>query len=84
MAANAAEAVRRLVDEHQIGARARGRGGTARKGGLGLGFFIAKTLLERTGAAIVFDNRPWDDAPARIGAWVAVTWPRAAISAKGA
>ncbi|MGF1542928.1 MAG: ActS/PrrB/RegB family redox-sensitive histidine kinase [Parvularculaceae bacterium] len=54
---------------------------TARKkrGGLGLGFFIAKTLLERTGARVAFANRPWDDG--RGGAWVAIAWPRAAIEA---
>lgn len=40
--------------------------------GLGLGFFIAKTLLERSGAAVLFSNR---DAPLR-GAVVQVSWPR--------
>jgi two-component system, sensor histidine kinase RegB len=38
---------------------------------LGLGFFIAKTLLERSGAALAFLNRP---APE--GAVVRVRWPR--------
>lgn len=71
------------LGEPYLGSRARSaqRSGT-RKGGLGLGFFIAKTLLERTGAAISFDNRAWDDDPAKIGAWVAARWPRAAIFAK--
>jgi two-component system sensor histidine kinase RegB len=46
-------------------------------GGLGLGFFIAKTLLERTGAKIEVKNRA---APAR-GASIWVRWPRAAIEA---
>jgi two-component system, sensor histidine kinase RegB len=41
--------------------------------GLGLGFFIAKTLLERTGAALVFVNRV---TPAH-GAVVRVRWRRA-------
>jgi two-component system sensor histidine kinase RegB len=41
--------------------------------GMGLGFFIAKTLLERSGARIELANRP---APAR-GAMVTVVWPRA-------
>ena len=41
-------------------------------GGLGLGIFIARTLLERTGARISFGNRPF---PAR-GAVVHVTWRR--------
>ena len=47
----------------------------AEAGGLGLGFFIAKTLLERTGARLSLANRP---APAR-GAVVSVVWPRQAI-----
>jgi two-component system sensor histidine kinase RegB len=38
--------------------------------GLGLGFFIAKTLLERTGAAVDVENRPGE------GANVWVRWPR--------
>jgi len=40
--------------------------------GLGLGFFIAKTLLERSGARLEFQNR---NTPAT-GAIVLVTWPR--------
>jgi two-component system sensor histidine kinase RegB len=46
-------------------------------GGLGLGFFIAKTLLERSGAVVNAYNRP----PPRSGAAVSVTWPRASIEA---
>jgi two-component system sensor histidine kinase RegB len=42
-------------------------------GGLGLGLFIAKTLLERSGAKLVFANRA---APAQ-GASVRVRWARA-------
>lgn len=41
-------------------------------GGLGLGLFIAKTLLERSGARLVFSNRT---AP-QTGAHVEVIWPR--------
>jgi two-component system sensor histidine kinase RegB len=41
--------------------------------GMGLGFFIAKTLLERSGATVSLENRP---APAS-GAIVKVSWPRA-------
>jgi len=44
-------------------------------GGLGLGFFIAKTLLERTGARLHFANR---SGPAT-GAVVRVVWPRAVM-----
>jgi two-component system sensor histidine kinase RegB len=46
-------------------------------GGLGLGFFIAKTLLERTGAKIEVKNR---SAPGQ-GAIVRALWPRDAIEA---
>jgi two-component system, sensor histidine kinase RegB len=41
--------------------------------GLGLGFFIAKTLLERSGAKLTLANR----APPLHGATVSVTWNRA-------
>ncbi|HEX3859256.1 MAG TPA: ActS/PrrB/RegB family redox-sensitive histidine kinase [Pseudolabrys sp.] len=40
--------------------------------GLGLGFFIAKTLLERSGAVLTFENRAF---PAR-GAVINVRWRR--------
>lgn len=42
-------------------------------GGLGLGLFIAKTLLERTGARLTFGN----SEPPQHGAIVRVAWPRA-------
>ncbi|WP_338721733.1 ActS/PrrB/RegB family redox-sensitive histidine kinase [Devosia sp. XK-2] len=43
-------------------------------GGLGLGIFIAKTLLERTGAKLTFDNaEPHGHARVRI------IWPRAVL-----
>jgi two-component system sensor histidine kinase RegB len=45
------------------------------KGGLGLGFFIAKTLLERTGGKMMFGNRTHGT-----GAWVTVTWPLAKLT----
>jgi two-component system sensor histidine kinase RegB len=48
-----------------------------RGGGLGLGFFIACTLLERTGARVTPYNR---QAPAK-GAVVRIVWPRRAIEA---
>ncbi len=76
------------LGEPYLGRRAKGgtaRGNQERSGGLGLGFFIAKTLLERTGADIVFDNRPWADAGTdggEAGAWVAVRWPRVAVEAR--
>jgi two-component system, sensor histidine kinase RegB len=40
--------------------------------GLGLGVFIARTLLERTGAKVSFANRIFPDH----GAVVQITWPR--------
>src|SRR5690606_24861630 len=43
--------------------------------GMGLGFFIAKTLLERTGARLTFVNRAFPES----GAVVSVRWPREAI-----
>lgn len=43
-----------------------------RAGGLGLGLFIAKTLLERSGATLTFANR----SPEAAGARVTVVWPR--------
>jgi two-component system sensor histidine kinase RegB len=49
--------------------RKTGEGETA---GLGLGFFIAKTLLERSGASLAFVNR----SPPEKGAVVRVRWPR--------
>ncbi|MBR1189467.1 ActS/PrrB/RegB family redox-sensitive histidine kinase [Bradyrhizobium sp. AUGA SZCCT0240] len=52
---------RRSTDEDQ-GARA----------GLGLGIFIARTLLERTGAKVSFTNRTFPDH----GAVVQIVWPR--------
>ncbi len=48
------------------------RGG---KTGLGLGFFIAKTLLESTGAVVRFDNRRWKSGEIETrGAWVCSEW----------
>lgn len=52
--------------------------------GMGLGLFIAKTLLERSGAELVFANGtdPFlmsDEIPLRSGAIVDVSWPRETI-----
>jgi len=46
-------------------------------GGLGLGLFIAKTLLERSGAMLEFSNRP---SPAT-GAVIRISWLRAVFEA---
>ena len=52
--------------------------------GMGLGLFIAKTLLERSGATLNFANgtSPFlrsDEVPERRGAIVTLTWPRAML-----
>ncbi len=53
------------------------RGPNQRGGGMGLGFFIAKTLLERTGARLT----PFNRVPPQRGAVVKVVWPLAEIRA---
>src|SRR6266478_6031870 len=45
--------------------------------GLGLGVFIARTLLERTGAKVSFSNRTFPDH----GAVVQIAWPRSRFEA---
>jgi two-component system sensor histidine kinase RegB len=45
---------------------------TGEHSGLGLGVFIARTLLERTGAKVSFSNRVFPDH----GAVVQIAWPR--------
>jgi two-component system, sensor histidine kinase RegB len=45
--------------------------------GLGLGVFIARTLLERTGAKVSFSNRTFPDH----GAVVQIAWPRGRFEA---
>ena len=55
--------------------------------GMGLGLFIAKTLLERTGAELTFSNGsdPYQNVTSdknRRGAIVEVVWPRAMIDAQ--
>ena len=46
-------------------------------GGMGLGLFIAKTLLERSGARIVFANG--DPKRTGVGAIVVIDWPRSVL-----
>jgi two-component system, sensor histidine kinase RegB len=50
-------------------------GEIGRHDGMGLGFFIAKTLLERTGAAVSLANRPQPDH----GATIQLNWSRNAV-----
>jgi two-component system sensor histidine kinase RegB len=54
--------------------------------GMGLGLFIAKTLLERSGAQLTFGNGPvasalHPEASLKCGAMVELIWPAKAISA---
>jgi len=52
----------------------------AEAGGLGLGIFIARTLLERSDAKVTFRNRVFPEH----GAVVQITWPRAGFEAANA
>ncbi len=63
------------LGEPYVGSRHAAR----KKRGMGLGFFISKTLLERTGAEIKFDNVAWDRDNPVAGAWVSVEWPLSAV-----
>lgn len=58
-----------------VTSRPSGEGSRSGHVGMGLGFFIAKTLLERTGAVMEFYNGR------RGGAVIAARWPRADIEA---
>jgi two-component system sensor histidine kinase RegB len=57
---------RRIADDAQ-----------SERSGLGLGVFIARTLLERTGAKVSFTNRIFPDH----GAVVHIVWPRSVFEA---
>jgi two-component system, sensor histidine kinase RegB len=60
-----------LLGEPYVTSRPRAEGDQD-ESGMGLGFFIAKTLLERSGAAIHIANRVLPDT----GALIEITWPR--------
>jgi two-component system sensor histidine kinase RegB len=69
------------LGEPYITTRGTRRAGQIKNGeptGLGLGFFIAKTLLERSGAAVTLENRQRPDH----GAVVTVSWPRQVFESK--
>jgi len=62
------------LGEPYVTSRGSGRpAGEPESGGLGLGFFIAKTLIERSGGTLSSLNRP----PPQSGAIVKVRWARA-------
>jgi two-component system sensor histidine kinase RegB len=69
------------LGEPYVSSRRGEEGGRTGHVGMGLGFFIAKTLLERTGARVEFRNGK--GPPGRHGAIVSARWPRAAIEAPG-
>ena len=60
------------IGEPYLSRRRGGDEAQSSHGGLGLGVFIARTLLERTGAKVSFTNRTFPDH----GAVVQITWPR--------
>jgi two-component system sensor histidine kinase RegB len=63
------------LGEPYVTTRAHGENSRSGHLGMGLGFFIAKTLLERSGARVEFHNAR------RGGAVIAARWPRARIEA---
>ncbi|MFN8831583.1 MAG: ActS/PrrB/RegB family redox-sensitive histidine kinase [Labrys sp. (in: a-proteobacteria)] len=67
------EILQRLGDPYVTNRRTRAEGQPG--GGLGLGFFIAKTLLERSGASVSVANR----TDAQSGAVATLDWPREAF-----
>jgi two-component system sensor histidine kinase RegB len=73
----APEVIDRLGEPYVTTRGTRRLGATDEPTGLGLGFFIAKTLLERSGATLAFANRK---APEH-GAVVSVRWERAEFDA---
>jgi two-component system sensor histidine kinase RegB len=70
-----AAAVLAKLGEPYVTTRPAGENSRTGHTGMGLGFFIAKTLLERTGAAVNVRNGR------RGGAVVCVCWPRAVLEA---
>jgi two-component system sensor histidine kinase RegB len=71
------EILARIGEPYVTSRRRRGEG---EESGLGLGFFIAKTLLERSGATVTFLNRQPPDK----GAVVRVRWSREDFEASSA
>jgi two-component system, sensor histidine kinase RegB len=60
------------IGEPYLSRRRPGEEAPGEHSGLGLGVFIARTLLERTGAKVSFTNRTFPDH----GAVVSIRWPR--------
>ena len=68
----AANIMDRIVEPYVSSRRRKPNDRGAEPGGLGLGFFIAKTLLERSGATLTFENRSFPER----GAIIMVRWRR--------
>jgi two-component system, sensor histidine kinase RegB len=66
------ESVLDRLGEPYITTRGAGTSGSRQREGMGLGFFIAKTLLERSGAKVSFGNQ----TSGKRGAVVGATWAR--------
>ena len=71
------ESVLDRLGEPYVTTRGVGTSGSRQREGMGLGFFIAKTLLERSGAKVSFDNQA---GPSR-GAQVRAIWARQDLEA---
>ncbi|MBI3705184.1 MAG: ActS/PrrB/RegB family redox-sensitive histidine kinase [Rhizobiales bacterium] len=68
----AANIMDRIGEPYVSSRRRKSNDSGAGPGGLGLGFFIAKTLLERSGATLTFENRSFPER----GAIITVRWRR--------
>jgi two-component system sensor histidine kinase RegB len=68
----AAEILGRIGEPYLTGRPRALQNADGEAGGLGLGLFIAKTLLERSGATLAFEN----ETPPRHGAVVEIHWAR--------
>jgi two-component system, sensor histidine kinase RegB len=71
------ESVLERLGEPYVTTRGPGNAGPRQREGMGLGFFIAKTLLERSGAKVSVSNQ---SHPLR-GAIIKAVWPRQALEA---
>jgi two-component system sensor histidine kinase RegB len=72
----APEIIDRIGEPYVRSSRPRRRNATGDMPGLGLGLFIAKTLLERSGAQLAFSNRHFPER----GAIVDISWSRAELA----
>jgi len=68
----APEILDRIGEPYVRSSKRRRMNGGGETVGLGLGFFIAKTLLERSGASVAYENRAYPDR----GAVIRVHWSR--------